>query len=409
MTACHTCLQVNPRHTIPREPLRPLPPVDRPFQRVHIDLLQLPVAPDGHKYALVMVDAFSRFVEVHPLPTKDAPTVAEAVVTAWICRHGAPESFHSDLGTEFTNEIFKRICSTLHISNVYTSPGHPAGNGRVERVNRTILQYLRKFIAAKNDWPRLLPYAVFSCNTTVHSATGFSPYFLLHLHDPRLPLSLVDEASSPEPADAVLARMRRAYTMVSANNDQAFARAKKTHDARIHPNSLKLHDKVYLRATGGTAHGKKLNVPYVGPYFVVSFPTPAHVDIRRNRSAKLLRVHRDRLKLLPYTRLALDHTLHSPTACHNNVDSPITQQSLPPPTPPLLPSPPAPSPAPSPPPPTPPVQRPASPLPTPTPPPAVAKAPTPLPHLSLPSQQPPPRTRVGRVSRAPTWLGDYVS
>ena len=128
---CHTCAKVNPpAHNRPT-PLLPLPSTTFPFERVHIDLLQMPLTEKGNKYLLVMVDAFSRWSELVPLPNKEACTVAQAIAQHWICRHGAPLCFLSDLGSEFTAAIFKDLCKTCKINKRFSSAAHAASNGRV--------------------------------------------------------------------------------------------------------------------------------------------------------------------------------------------------------------------------------------------------------------------------------------
>ena len=340
---CHTCNRNNAPHHNTHEPLQPLPTATKPFETVHIDLLQLPLSPEGLKYALVMVDSFTRFVELAPIANKDSKTVATAVITSWICRHGTPDNFHSDLGSEFTNDLFKTLCNDLQIKNIYTTAGHPAGNGKVERVNRTVIQFLRKYLENKNAWPQLLPYAAFSINTSTHTATGLSPYYMLHFNEPHLPANIF-EPTKHLPDKHILRNMQLAYSTAAENTPIQFQQAKKTHDARIHTQDLHINDKVYLHTTSNPIHGKKLNPAFAGPYFIVGLPTAVHVDIRRNNSAKVVRVHRERLKIIPYARFALQpkptaissQSPDQPLPANNPPTKPNTTQ--PPPPPPATPS-----------------------------------------------------------------------
>ena len=245
ITQCHTCNRNNAHHSSPREPLQPLPIASRPFETVHIELLQLPLSPDGFKYCLVMVNSFMRFVELYPLSNKDSKTVASAVIAAWICRHSTPKNFHSDLGSEFTNDLFKNLCNDLNIKNIYTTAGHPAGNGIVERVNRTVIQFLRKFLESKNAWPQLLPYATFSINTSTHTSTGLSPYYMLHFNEPHLPSHLY-EPTTNIPDKHILRNMQLAYSTAAENTPLSFQQAKKTHDTCIHTHDLHINDKKHV-------------------------------------------------------------------------------------------------------------------------------------------------------------------
>ncbi|GFU00569.1 retrovirus-related Pol polyprotein from transposon 412 [Trichonephila clavipes] len=61
----------------------------------------LPRTASGNKYLLVVMDYFTKWPEVYPIPDQEAPTVAEAVVQHWISRYGAPLQLHSDQGKKF--------------------------------------------------------------------------------------------------------------------------------------------------------------------------------------------------------------------------------------------------------------------------------------------------------------------
>ena len=48
-------------------------------------------------------------------------------------------------------------------------------------MNRTINNMLEKFVSENQlDWDELLPALVWSCTTSKHSATGYSPFELNH-------------------------------------------------------------------------------------------------------------------------------------------------------------------------------------------------------------------------------------
>ena len=70
----------------------------RKFELVCYDLAGpfLPKTVRGMEYALIIVDHFSKWPEIVPLPDKGAPTVARAIFDHWICRYGVPERLHSD-------------------------------------------------------------------------------------------------------------------------------------------------------------------------------------------------------------------------------------------------------------------------------------------------------------------------
>lgn len=71
------------------------------------------------------------------LPDHTAQTVADKLVTEFICKFGAPYRIHTDQGREFESELFCEICSLLGIAKSRTTPYHPQSDGMIERFNRT--------------------------------------------------------------------------------------------------------------------------------------------------------------------------------------------------------------------------------------------------------------------------------
>ncbi|GFU73201.1 retrovirus-related Pol polyprotein from transposon 412 [Trichonephila clavipes] len=63
--------------------------VGAPFERIAFDILgPLPRTASGNKYLLVVIDYFTKWPEVYPIPGSGSSTVAEAVVQHWISRYG---------------------------------------------------------------------------------------------------------------------------------------------------------------------------------------------------------------------------------------------------------------------------------------------------------------------------------
>ncbi|GFX60895.1 gypsy retrotransposon integrase-like protein 1 [Trichonephila clavipes] len=76
--------------------------VGAPFERIAFDILgPLPRTASGNKYLLVVIDYFTKWPEVYPIPDQEAPTVAEAVVQHWISRYGGTSSTSFRSGKKF--------------------------------------------------------------------------------------------------------------------------------------------------------------------------------------------------------------------------------------------------------------------------------------------------------------------
>ncbi|GFW36447.1 retrovirus-related Pol polyprotein from transposon 412 [Trichonephila clavipes] len=133
--------------------------VGAPFERIAFDILgPLPRTASGNKYLLVVMDYFTKWPEVYPIPDQEAPTVAEAVVQHWISRYGVPLQLHSDQGRNFVSAVLKGSQNYIRIDKTKTTPLHPQSDGMVERFNRTILNNLSLMVSKnQQDWDQKVP------------------------------------------------------------------------------------------------------------------------------------------------------------------------------------------------------------------------------------------------------------
>ena len=79
------------------------PVPQKPWERVHIDTLELPVSQNGYKYLFVAIDDLSRFCILQPMKNKKAETFASVIFDQIICNFTTPQTIISDNGPEFNN------------------------------------------------------------------------------------------------------------------------------------------------------------------------------------------------------------------------------------------------------------------------------------------------------------------
>lgn len=132
-----------------------------------------------------MKDCHTKYVWLFAIKSKDAVTVADQLVTELYCRWGLPQLIVSDRGTEFRNKIH-------HIfrgNKIATTPYNARSNGCVENHNRTLKDQLYHFVEARHkNWDIFLPTVqLMYNNTTVNSATGYTPYFLMFGRECNMP------------------------------------------------------------------------------------------------------------------------------------------------------------------------------------------------------------------------------
>ncbi|KAF4648873.1 hypothetical protein FOZ61_002059, partial [Perkinsus olseni] len=80
--------------------------------------------------------------------------------------------------------MFKYVLGLLGIKKSKASVYHPAGNGLVERFNQTFLQLLRVHVSTTYDWLGHLNSIVWHYNTSIHSSTRASPFYLMYGREP---------------------------------------------------------------------------------------------------------------------------------------------------------------------------------------------------------------------------------
>ena len=146
-----------------------------PFELVAADIVTFPTTSDGFVGCLMVVDHNSKWLSAVPIRNKTSKTVANAFhrqVLPFL--PGIPSRILTDNGSEFVGAEFNTMLEKFGIQHVYSTPYRPQSNGCIERVNRTIGDFLRRLRATQN-WADDLVTAVITYNNTLHSTIGLSP------------------------------------------------------------------------------------------------------------------------------------------------------------------------------------------------------------------------------------------
>ena len=86
-------------------------PIQWTFAVWGIDLIgSLSTGKVSAKYAVVVVDYFTMWVEAEPLATITTKKVLDFVVKNIICRYGLPRKIVSDNGTQSDSDLFIDFC-----------------------------------------------------------------------------------------------------------------------------------------------------------------------------------------------------------------------------------------------------------------------------------------------------------
>ena len=136
-----------------------------------------PKATRNKKYLLVGIDYFTKWVEAEPLANIRDVDVKKFVWKNIVTHFGIPHSLISDNGLQFDSKSFRRYYCELGITNRYSTPAYPQGNGQAETVNKAIVSGLKKMLDdAKGRWVEELLHVLWAYRTTPRSSTGETPF-----------------------------------------------------------------------------------------------------------------------------------------------------------------------------------------------------------------------------------------
>ena len=161
---------------------------DYPWHTVSIDLVGPYNDSSGSEYVVTMIDCFSRYVIVVPIPNKEPHSVAKAIYEHLICVFGIPGRILTDRGGEFINSGLSAMCESFNIRKIKTAAHNQQGNGHVERFHR----FLNSAMCALHikygaEWSNYVHSVRFLHNMTLCESTGVSPHYCLFGRHPTLP------------------------------------------------------------------------------------------------------------------------------------------------------------------------------------------------------------------------------
>ena len=186
---CHTCQMYAYRRRKQQFPLQPIiNKVSDFLDLVGVDAIgPLPTTYRGNKFALVMIDYFTKWSEAVPVKA----LTAEATVKFFrqVFSHiGAPKKLLSDNGSNFVAEETEKYLDEQGIVHIKATAYHPETNGLCERFNKTLKHILTKMLDGrpKSEWDLLMKDAIWFYNTSVQETTKLSPYYMVFKKEPDL-------------------------------------------------------------------------------------------------------------------------------------------------------------------------------------------------------------------------------
>lgn len=271
---CDVCQRANPAWRTVHDPARVVA-TQMPHERWAIDLLSLPKTLLGNVGVCVIVDALTKFPYAAPIKDKSSKEVARVLCDA-VALLGPPRKLQSDNGSEFVAPLIEILCERTRIARGTITPGNPQSNGLVERVNKMIVEALRRMGGGNPDnWEWDLPLVLHALRSRRCSVTGYSPFRLLYGRD----VSMFGEWRTEEPpltsiVKEVAAQAQRleelwTVTLPKARRNLAAAQLRQTRaqNARWQIGGpLRDGQRVFVKEL---APASKLGNRFSGPYTIV--------------------------------------------------------------------------------------------------------------------------------------------
>ena len=184
--ACRQCQRFLYRQgrNLKVRPDRPRVIANEPWDSVYVDAVgPLP----GGKFMLVAVCHHSRYASAKVVTRLTADTYVEWLMEL-ITLYGPMRRVTSDRGSNFVSRLAEVLCRVMDIMQHFNTSWRPQATGLIERLIGTLKMLIREYAEEQGGkWERGVQCLVYAYNTTPHSATGYTPFYLFHGREARMP------------------------------------------------------------------------------------------------------------------------------------------------------------------------------------------------------------------------------
>jgi hypothetical protein len=273
-----------------------------PMHVVHCDLvIGLPKALDGSYAILLLYDGFSRFTFGIPLASEKADYVIKKLMSHFVAAFGLPWALHSDNGRNLDGALMRHLANMLGVLKTSTPPYTPNANP-TETMCGAVSMLLRKALSESDQryWSLGLPFILNALNSTVHTATGYTPnslFFGKFRERESIPIIPFDAESAN--VNEYFQKMRRfqelAFQIVRRRNERKLLAKQTTwnRNAKIHP--YKNGDFVLIKNKApASGPGKaKLRAKYIGPFRVLKAYLSSLIVIPWTENSRMEQYYKD--------------------------------------------------------------------------------------------------------------------
>jgi len=149
---CHKCQTFADNVNAPPIPFNVLAAL-WPFSMWGIDVIVAikPKALNGHRFILVAIDYFTKWVEATSYSSITKSVVVRLIKKEIVCWYGLPRKIIIDNATNLNNKMMKEICEDFKIQHHNSTPYRPKMNGATEVANKNIKKIIQKMIVSYKD------------------------------------------------------------------------------------------------------------------------------------------------------------------------------------------------------------------------------------------------------------------
>ena len=259
------------------------------------DILEVPVSRQNHRYLLVVMDYFTKWVEAVLLHDQTTALITKAITK--ICStFGIPSILHSDQGRNFESHMLCQMLEAFGIKKSRTTAYHPQCDGMVEWFNRSLLQLLRCYVSTKEDWENYLPLVLYAYRTAPHSTTGVSPFQLMFGRDPKQaafpPTNAFDSSSY---SAYLLTKLAKLQDLVANNTDVAAQKQKSYCNKNSVTRTFSVGKPIWL----SIPTARKLQPRWEGKWTVQEIRGPVNLKITDGKCTKVVYINRVQHRVQP--------------------------------------------------------------------------------------------------------------
>ena len=214
-------------------------------------------------------------MELEAIDNKEAATVAEAIFKKWFCRYGIPMEIVTDGGKEFCAKVSEEVIKRMGATHLKTAPYHPQCNSQAEVANKTIADYLSKYVDQTTlDWELYIMPLIFAYHTSFHRSIQNMPHFLTYGIQARQPVFFQEDLNrkfyGENTTDKLTQRLQYARQIAEQNNEYATSKMQEQFNRKAQPHCFAPNQSVLLRDFTVLGKNAKLAPKWKGPFKIIS-------------------------------------------------------------------------------------------------------------------------------------------